>query len=288
MCQGIPILANNDKAIAGYKTNSHTTMAEGLNVSEDDWLKLEYHWWDKELIVDEYDDVAKEYIKKINVKKATSLARQLVKKDFNTQIKVANWLRDVNGEWGRLMEVEHRRLAKLVNPKLIIYQNKVAKFKKEPIEKYNPYQATKLPELKDIKKKFKEDQVGVQVWHQVRVQVWHQVRVQGWNQVGDQVGDQVGVQVGDQVWNQVWNQVRDQVGDQVGDQVWNQVRVQVRDQVWAVSYWGIKVALNLPIKHWFFDFLKLGIMIVFVKGKAKIFGKQGMYLGEYDEKDLFN
>jgi hypothetical protein len=27
-------------------------------------------------------------------------------------------------------------------------------------------------------------------------------------------------------------------------------------------------------------------MIVFVNGKAKVFGKNGLYLGKYDEKEL--
>jgi len=81
---------------------------------------------------------------------------------------------------------------------------------------------------------------------------------------------------------QVRAQVRAQVGAQVGAQVW----AQVRDQVRATSYWAIKVVLGLPIKHWFFDFLKLGIMIVFVKGKVKVFGKKGIYLGEYNQSDL--
>jgi len=63
------------------------------------------------------------------------------------------------------------------------------------------------------------------------------------------------------------------VGDQVGA------------QVWATSYWAIKVVLGLSIKHWFFDFLKLGIMVIFVQGKVKIFGKKGMYLGEYTEEE---
>ena len=69
-------------------------------------------------------------------------------------------------------------------------------------------------------------------------------------------------------------------------QVGDQVRDQVRDQVYSTSYWGIKVTLGLPIKHWFFDFLKLGVMIVFVQGKVKVFGKKGKFLGEYDEADF--
>jgi hypothetical protein len=40
------------------------------------------------------------------------------------------------------------------------------------------------------------------------------------------------------------------------------------------------------MNHWFFDFLKLGVMIVFVQGKVKVFGKKGKYLGEYDMEDF--
>ena len=148
------------------------------------------------------------------------------------------------------------------------------KVTKSQIAKYNPYQATKLPSIEDIASKI-PDQVGDQVWNQVRDQVWNQVR--------DQVGDQVWNQVRDQVWNQVG----DQVWNQVGDQVWNQVGDQVWNQVGATSYWAVNVYFELNISHWFFDFLKLGIMIVFVQDKAKIFGKKGKYLGEYDQKDIF-
>jgi hypothetical protein len=92
------------------------------------------------------------------------------------------------------------------------------------------------------------------------------------------------------VRDQVGAQVRDQLWDQVGDQVWAQVRDQlwdqIRDQVWATSYWAVKCILELPIKHWYFDFLKLGVMIVFVDGKIKIFGKKGKYLGEYEISSL--
>ena len=155
----------------------------------------------------------------------------MVKKNFATQAQLAKWLKDVPSEWGRLMaEPKFKGLAKKVNPKLTLYQDKIAKFKKTPIEKYNPYQATKLPKIEELKKH-----------------------------------------------KELWA---------VRDQVWDQVRDQVRDQVYSTSYWGIKVTLGLPIKHWFFDFLKLGVMIVFVQGKVKVFGKKGKFLGEYDEADF--
>ena len=154
----------------------------------------------------------------------------------------------------------------------LYYQQKIEAFKEDDIEKYNPYQATKLPSKKILVPFMDKvrDKVRDKVSDQVRYQVWDQV----WDQVGDQVGDQVSYQAWDQVWDQVSYQVRDQVWDQV------------RDQVRATSYWGVKIALDLPVKHWFFDFLKLGVMIIFVKDKVKIFGKKGMYLGEYDESEI--
>ena len=134
----------------------------------------------------------------------------------------------------------------------LYYQQKIEAFKEDDIEKYNPYQATKLPSKK--------------------------ILVPFMDKVRDKVRDKVSDQVSYQVWDQVW----DQVSYQVRDQVWDQVR----DQVRATSYWGVKIALDLPVKHWFFDFLKLGVMIIFVKDKVKIFGKKGMYLGEYDESEF--
>ncbi len=231
MCDGIPIFSNNTKAFHGVGTNSHSTAAEILKIKEDEHMKSEYHWWDKTFVPDHYDYEGIQILKDngVDIDKATKIAEKYVKTAFRTQDQLAKWLKKNSSEWGKLMDTKHKSLAKKVNPKLLIYQDKIEKFKKEDIEKYNPYQATKLPRLEDIKKK-------------------------------------IPVQVGAQVW--------DQVGAQVGA------------QVWATSYWEIKFIFKLPIKHWFFDFLKLGVMIIFVRGKVKVFGKKGMYLGEYDQKDF--
>ena len=242
MCMGVAYFANNKRAIFG-NTNSHSDSELQLKIDGDTYRKFEYLWWEKKIQQVHYDQVAKDILAKIDEKKAQRLVEQSVKKNFNTQDKLAKWLKKVPDEWDKLLEPKFYSLAKKVNPLLITFKEKIEKFKKQPIEKYNPYQAKKLPNLKTIKKAMPK-------------------------------------KVRDQVRDQVWDQVRDQVRDQVWDQIW--------DQVGAVSYWGIKVALSLPIKHWFFDWLKLGIMVIFVRGKAKVFGKKGMYLGEYDEKDLFS
>ena len=152
--------------------------------------------------------------------------------------------------------------------------------KKFKAEDYNPYQAEKLPSLKEIKEKMKEPikVVGDQIRYQIRYQVRAQVR----DQVGDQVGVQVWAQVRDQVLDQIRDQVRDQVLDQIRDQVWDQVLA----QVWATSYWAVNIHFELGCSHLFGDFLSLGIMPIFMNGKMKVFGKKGKYLGEYDMSEF--
>jgi hypothetical protein len=261
MCTGVAIFANNKKALYAKKTTSHSDGAKELKINEDKFRKFEYLWWHRKIQQVHYDNVAEDILKEIDEKKATELVERLVKNKLTKEKDLVKWLKNVTGEWDKLLDPKFERLARKVNPLLLTFKDKIEKFKKQPIEKYNPYQATKIPSLKAIKKV-----------------IPHQVGHQVWNQVGNQVRNQVG----DQVWNQVWNQV--------GDQVWNQVRNQVRNQVWnqvrTTSYWAIKVVLGLPIKHWFFNFLKLGVMIVFVEGKVKVFGKKGKYLGEYDQKEF--
>jgi hypothetical protein len=134
----------------------------------------------------------------------------------------------------------------------------------------NPITATKCPSKKKI----------LQVRAQVRDQVWAQVRDQVWAQVRDQVGDQVGDQVRAQVWDQVWAQVRAQVRAQVWDQVWAQVRA----QEYICGYYAVKEFMNLDYDHPAFEFIRMGVMVVSVNGKLKVFGKDGKFLGEFDDK----
>ena len=245
MCEGVAFFANNKKALYGKGTNSHSDSAKQLKINEDDYRKYEYLWWEKKIQQVHYDQVAEDILARIDEKKAFRLVELSVKKHFNTDTKLVKWLKEVPNEWDKLLEPKWHKLSKRVNPLLLTFQDKIEKFKKTPIENYNPYQATKLPKLKEIKKSIPK-------------------------KVRDQVGNQV--------WNQVWNQVR--------DQVWNQVWNQVGNQVWAVSYWAVNLHFELGIKHWFGDFLKLGVMVVFIDGKVKFFGKKGKYLGEYSEEEL--
>ena len=203
--------------------------------------------------------------------------------------------------------------------KIIVPIGSRGKFRTDIIKKKRIWNPEELfPQLKDISKRLanyksinpitaevlppKEKILNImaQVGAQVRDQVRNQVGAQVWAQVGAQVRDQVGAQVGDQVWaqvgDQVWDQVGAQVRAQVGDQVWAQVRAQVwaqvgdqvRDQVgnqvWAqvgaIAYFAIKLFLDLPYEHPVFDLIRLGVIVVNVNGKYKIFGKNGKYLGE--------
>jgi len=86
---------------------------------------------------------------------------------------------------------------------------------------------------------------------------------------------QVGVQVWAQVGDQVWAQVRDQVGAQVGDLV----GAQVGDQVSIASHFAVKEFLNLDYDHPAFGLIRLGIIVVKIKNKYWVFGKNGKYLG---------
>jgi hypothetical protein len=200
-------------------------------------------------------------------------------------------------------------------PALKDIQKRLADYK--PV---NPITAEEMPPISKIKKILAQvraqvgaqvraqvgaqarDQVWDQVWDQVRAQARDQVRAQVGDQVWDQVWAQVGDQVGDQVWAQVWAQVGDQVGaqvraqvraqvgdqvgaqvwDQVGDQVWDQARAKVGDQVWVAAYFAVKNFLNLDYDHPAFELIRLGIMVVNVLGKVKVFGKNGKFLGEFE------
>ena len=231
MCYGVAILANNDKAVYGKGTSSHTTTCEQLKLNEDQWIKYEYHWWDKQLVMDHYDPVGEDIIAGIDRRIAEKHATALVQTHFRTQKQLIEWLKDNKDEWGRLLEHGSPTMIKAVCPALADYNKKIKSFKVS--DKTNPYQAEKLPDIKTLKKALPK-------------------------------------KVRNQVWAQVGAQVRDQVGAQVG----------------ATSYWAVKMTFGLPIKHWFFDFLKLGVMVVFVHGKVKVFGKGGKYLGEYDESEF--
>ena len=148
----------------------------------------------------------------------------------------------------------------------------------------SPINTTVLPAKKVIQKHL-WDQNWTQVRNQVETQVGNQVWAQGMYQVETQVGNQVWTQVKAQVWDQVetqvGNRVWDQVETQVGNQVWAQVRNQVWDQVWAIYNILLASMFDIPVHHWYTDFLKLGIIVIFIDDKMKVFGKKGKYLGEY-------
>src|SRR3990167_2003868 len=200
MCEGAPIMADEKRAILGVGTNSHSTMAEKMKLDEDKFRKYEFHWWDKELVAEHYDDEAERILAHIDKNKALKQAEKLVKSKLSRQTQIVAWLKKTPQEWGRLMKPEHRLLAKKVNSKLLFYEKKLKNFKVS--SKTNPYKATKLPSLKVIKK-----YVPKKIRDQMRNQVWAQVRAQ--------VGAQAWDQMRNQVWARVWAQVWDQAGDQV-------------------------------------------------------------------------
>ena len=152
----------------------------------------------------------------------------------------------------------------------------------------NPITAEKMPPKSEIKKIMAqvEDQVLAQIrnqaWDQIWDQIWDQVVAQIKNQIRAQIRNQIRAQVGDQVGNRIWaqacNQVWNQVWNQVGAQVWNQVGA----QVWVCAYHAVKEFFNLDCDHPAFGLVRLGIMVVSVSGKFKVFGINGKFLGEFE------
>ena len=78
-------------------------------------------------------------------------------------------------------------------------------------------------------------------------------------------------------------EIRAQVRAQVRDQVRAQVRDQVGAQVRVCGYFAIKEFFNLTYEHPAFELIRLGILVVKIKKICKVFGKNGIFLGEFDE-----
>ena len=166
----------------------------------------------------------------------------------------------------------------------------------ERCKKYKPIKpitATALPPEKEIKRVLKKIRdsvrasVGASVRDSVRASVRASVRDSVWDSVRDSVRDSVGASVRASVWDSVGDSVWDSVGasvwDSVGDSVWDSVWDSVRDSVYIVSYYAIKEFMDSDYEHPVFDLIRMGVIIVFLNGKIKIYGKDGIFLGEYDE-----
>ncbi len=80
----------------------------------------------------------------------------------------------------------------------------------------------------------------------------------------------------------VMTSIRGQVWGQVGDQVWGQVWDQVWGQVWVCACYAVKMFMALGYDHPAFDLIRLGVIVINVFGKFKVFGKGGKFLGEID------
>ena len=60
------------------------------------------------------------------------------------------------------------------------------------------------------------------------------------------------------------------------------VRDQVRAQVYTISYFAVKEFLNLDYEHPGFDLIRMGVIVVKINKKFKVFGKNGKHLGNID------
>ena len=50
-----------------------------------------------------------------------------------------------------------------------------------------------------------------------------------------------------------------------------------------IAYYAVKLFMGLSYEHPAFDLIRLGIIVVSVLGKIKVFGKGGKFLGEFDD-----
>ncbi len=107
MCVGVPMFADNKKALFGKKTNSHSTACEMLGINEDRFRKYEYHWWKKELVDEHYDRTAEEMLSFIKKSTSDKLIKQLIKKELHTPEQLYKWLKDVKEEWDYLPEMKN-------------------------------------------------------------------------------------------------------------------------------------------------------------------------------------
>src|SRR3990167_713009 len=97
-------------------TNSHSTAETQLKIDGDKFRKFEYLWWNKKIQQVHYDQAAENILNKIDKIKAQKLVELSVKKNFNTNTKLAKWLKKVPNEWDKLMEPEFENLARKTNP----------------------------------------------------------------------------------------------------------------------------------------------------------------------------
>ncbi len=80
----------------------------------------------------------------------------------------------------------------------------------------------------------------------------------------------------------VWASVRDSVGASVRASVW----ASVGNQSYIAGYLAIKDFMHLDYEHPAFSLIRMGVIVVVVDGKVKVFGKAGKFLGEFDEAEI--
>ena len=160
--------------------------------------------------------------------------------------------------------------------KIIVPENSDGKFRTDIIKFKKVHKIESLfPILTDINKRLKSYKPNNPITAEVMPDTGKLKKIM------DQVWDQVWAQVWDQVRAQVRAQVCAQVGAQVCAQVWDQVWAQVRDQVGVIAYHAVKEFFNIDYDHPAFELIRLGVIVVKVLGKFKVFGENGKYLGEF-------
>lgn len=152
---------------------------------------------------------------------------------------------------------------------------------KMSIYDYNPFQATVIPsqdELKPYLKNLNEAWISQELIPIIEKCF-----------SSEEERKEIRVEAND-YQNIIWHDFFDRV--LCYEEQWQDARIE--SDLWRVM-WDYKRATagsyikereNLPIKHWFFDFLKLGVIVIFDGDRIRIYGKDAEYIGEYNIKDF--
>jgi len=169
---------------------------------------------------------------------------------------------------------------KLYAPEKLFPKLKELKKRLKTYKPINPITATEMPSEVQIQKILKE------IWDSVRDSVYANGWASVWDSVRDSVYASIWPFIGNFVRASIWNCVGDPVRASVRASFWNCVGDPTGDSVVIISYYAIKLFMNFEYEHPVFDLIRLGIIVIKVDNKFKVFGKNGTFLGEFNDSFL--
>jgi len=149
------------------------------------------------------------------------------------------------------------------------------------LQKYkfiNPIKATKMPDEKRLRRILVDIEGSVR--DSIRSNPWNSVR----NSVKNPVKNPVVGPIWDSVWNSFWDSVWNSVGDSILGSVCDSIWGSIWNQCYVCEYYAVNKFMKLNINHPAFELVKLGVIVITtIEGMVKVYGKNGMFLGEFKE-----